>query len=96
VHDQDRWRLWVKDLGGPPVHLLWVRSDAETLRERLLDRGSPRDTGKLSDFSAFLEAIKVGEPPAVPYLEIDNRLGARPMDEQLAGYFAADPGSQRE
>jgi hypothetical protein len=85
IHDADRWRSWVADLGGGTVHLVWVRSDAETLRHRLAARGSERDTGKLADFERFTASMRLGTPPAVPHIAIDNRLvAAEPLQDQVS------------
>jgi predicted kinase len=84
VHDPVRWARFVAELGGGEVRLVWVRSDAATLHERLRARGLARDGEKLRRFSEFLAAIKPDAPPAAPHIEIDNRMGApEPLDSQV-------------
>ncbi|WP_018656104.1 AAA family ATPase [Actinomadura flavalba] len=84
IHDAARWHAWEAELGGPPVPLVWLRTDAATLRARLEARGLPRDAGKLAAFDAFTERQRPGEPPPVPHHAIDNRLTARtPLTEQI-------------
>jgi predicted kinase len=85
IHDAGVWRAWAAELGGDPVRLVWVRSDAATLRARLTARGSGRDTGKLAGFAAFTARMRLDDPPAVPHAVIDNRLSATAsLDEQLS------------
>ena len=76
IHDVARWQDWVADLGGDPVHLIWVRSDAATLRARLAARGSGRDSAKLAGFDAFTARMQPDTEPAAPHAPIDNRLSA--------------------
>ncbi|GAA2400045.1 hypothetical protein GCM10010191_03950 [Actinomadura vinacea] len=84
IRSPERWAAWVADLGGPPVRLVWIRTDAATLHHRLTARGSSRDTGKLAAFEAFVERMRPEEPPPVPHLAVDNRLDAPvPLAEQL-------------
>ncbi len=89
IHDRGRWDAWAGELGGGRVRLLWVRSDAATLRQRLTARGSPRDTGKLADWAAFTGRMRLDDAPAAPHTVIDNRLTARtPLEAQLAALIA--------
>jgi predicted kinase len=83
IRDPTRWSAWVVELGGEPVRLVWVRSDAATLRSRLMARERGRDLGKLAGFDAFVERIQPDVPPPVLHIEIDNRDGAPPLEEQL-------------
>ncbi len=89
IHDAGRWRSWVGELGGGTVRLVWIRIDAGTLRQRLIARGSPRDTAKLAGFATFIASMRLDTPPAAPHAVIDNRLTAPAgLREQIAGLVA--------
>ena len=89
IHDADRWRSWVDDLGGGTVHLVWIRSNAATLRQRLAARGYARDAPKLDRFAAYTASMRLGTAPAAPHTVIDNRLtAAEPLTDQIAGLVA--------
>ena len=92
VHDPVRWERFAAELGGGEVRLVWVRSDAATLLARLRRRGLARDGEKLRRFSEFLAAIQPDRPPAVPHVEIDNRVGvAEPLESQILRCVAGRP-----
>jgi predicted kinase len=83
TRDAARWHSWLRDLGGEPVQLVWVRSDPSTLLARLRGRGHPRDDGKLAGWDAYVARMRLDEVPPVPHLHVDNRAGAPPLDDQL-------------
>jgi predicted kinase len=84
IRDASRWAEWTASLGGPPVRLVWIRTDAVTLRRRLEERASPRDTAKLAAFEEFTARMRPGTPPPVPHTAVDNRLDAPvPLETQL-------------
>ena len=90
IHDPDRWRSWVAELGGGTVHLVWVRSDATTLRRRLTDRALARDSAKLAEFERFCASMRLDAEPSAPHLTVDNRLAATvPLAEQVAALVGA-------
>ncbi len=93
IHDPGRWRSWVAELGGGAVRLIWVRSDAATLRDRLVARASGRDTAKLANFGTFTARMRLEDRPAAPHVVIDNRLAAaEPLEDQVARLAASLPG----
>jgi predicted kinase len=99
IHDSRRWQSWVTDLGGGTVHLVWIRSDTETLARRLADRRSERDSAKLANFEAFAASMRIGTEPAAPHVTIDNRLTApESVEAQVAvllGRYSAPLGGHR-
>src|ERR1035438_6028514 len=88
IHDEQRWRSWVGELGGATVHLVWIRSDEATLRQRLVARGLDRDAAKLANFEQFGIDMRLGAEPAAPHVTIDNRLAAVALEEQVAALIA--------
>lgn len=91
IRDPRRWAEWVAALGGDPVRLLWVRTDPDLLRRRIVDRGTERDGGKLEAFEAFLARMLPGTPPPVPHLEVDNTGHLTRLPEQVAALDLAVP-----
>ena len=92
IHHAARWQQWASELGGAPIHLIWVRSDAETLRERLAARGSARDTSTVSNFEAFTARIMLAHEPEAPHHTVDNRRAApATLADQVAGILARCP-----
>jgi AAA domain len=90
IHDLARWQSWTGELGGPPVHLVWVRSDAATLEHRLAERGLERDSGKRARFGAFTANMRLDAEPAAPHHTIDNRLTAsEPLESQIMALVAS-------
>jgi predicted kinase len=89
IRDAAIWDAWVGQLGGPPVRLVWVRSSAATLRQRIEARGRAKDAAKLADFDAFRARMLPEEPPPVPHLVVDTSTGAPSVAEQLAPQLAA-------
>jgi predicted kinase len=90
IHDVHQWRSWVADLGGGTVRLVWVRSDAATLRHRLAARGSERDSAKLANFGTFTARMRLDAEPAAPHAAIDNRLTpAAALEDQVAALIAS-------
>jgi hypothetical protein len=74
---------------GEPVHLVWVRSDAATVRHRLTARRLERDAAKLASFAEFTDRIRLGAEPAAPHHTVDNRLAAAaPLQTQVAELIA--------
>lgn len=83
IRDAAGWEPFVEALGGPPVQLIWLRTDPETLRHRLIARSAHRDSSKLLNYEAFIERIGLDREPDVPHVTVDNRSTARPMSDQL-------------
>lgn len=89
IRSRSRWTEWVEALGGDPVTLVYVQSDAATLRARLLARGSARDAGKLEAFDAFIARMTPEVAPPVPHVLIDNReSAAMPLPDQVKATVA--------
>ncbi|WP_299538376.1 AAA family ATPase [uncultured Streptomyces sp.] len=69
---------------GARMATIWVDSDLESMRDRLISRNASRDTWKLTHWHAYTAGLDLDLRPVLPHHLIDNRIGAsRPLAEQV-------------
>ncbi|WP_230878398.1 AAA family ATPase [Planomonospora sp. ID67723] len=61
---------------GIDVAAIWVRCDAESMREYIEFRGAARDSWKLENWEHYVDGLAVEVSPPTAHVTIDNRLGA--------------------
>ncbi|MEU4118918.1 AAA family ATPase [Kitasatospora sp. NPDC028055] len=61
---------------GVDVSPIWVRCDAESMREYIGFRSAARDAWKLANWNDYIATVDTGLRPVVPHLVVDNRMGA--------------------
>ena len=84
---------WPTELGDRlhhPVQVHYVYCEPASRRQRLIERGNPRDRPKLEDWHTYLQYYGSEQPPAFPHVYIDTTDGER--DEPA---IASDPNSIR-
>lgn len=74
ISDPQRWARFVAEIGGEPVHLVWIELDPRLRAERIALRGAVRDVGRVDDAAPAY-------PPRVDHLPVD---GALPTDALVA------------
>ena len=74
---------------GASMHLAWIDIDADSMHTYVRRRGAARDAAKLADWPTYLAATDLDFRPAGPHTVINNRLDARPLEDQAAELLAA-------
>lgn len=74
-HDWMRWLEREVESRGMKLHVVWVSCLREILRERMIDRGSPRDRAKLADSPTYSASVDEDFPRRIrsECLVFDNR-----------------------
>ena len=69
---------------GARFETLWVDSDLESMRDRLISRNASRDTWKLTHWPTYASGLDLHLRPMTSHHVIDNRIGtSRPLAEQV-------------
>jgi predicted kinase len=79
------------DAGAEAV-LVWLRTPATTLIERLAARGAGRDAAKLANPSEWLREATPELPPVAPHIELDGTRPAEATARALLAELAARAG----
>lgn len=80
ISDSGPWARFVADIGGEPVHLVWIELDPRLRAERIASRGAVRDAGRVDDPAP-------ARPPGVDHLLVDGALATDALVEILRSRF---------
>lgn len=67
---------------GAELHVVWVRTNADSMRTYLVRRGAARDTWKLAHWRQYLDGIDADFAPVVPHRIVCNNTDSRPLQQQ--------------
>ncbi|MFD3542072.1 AAA family ATPase [Streptomyces sp. NPDC058662] len=82
---------------GAGLEVVWVDSDASSMRERLTSRNAARDTWKLANWRRYLASISLERRPVGEFHLVDNRITAMtPLAEQVESVALVLSGRYRE
>lgn len=66
------------------LKVVWVHTDPQTARSRLIDRGAGRDTWKLANWDRYLQMVDHDFQISYPHFRIDNsRVSVLPLSVQI-------------
>ncbi|MGH3755997.1 MAG: GntR family transcriptional regulator [Pseudonocardiaceae bacterium] len=75
------------------LSVVWVYCDATTMHTYIRHRGAARDSAKLGNWNAYLDAIDLGFRPPVPHTVIDNSASVVPLQTQARKLLASIVGA---
>jgi predicted kinase len=78
---------------GLALTIIWVDCDADTMHTYVRRRGAARDTVKLSNWAAYLDALDLDFRPAAPHVVIENSATSEPLQSQAVRLLATLNGS---
>ncbi|WP_411105551.1 AAA family ATPase [Streptomyces sp. cmx-4-9] len=82
---------------GAGLEVVWVDSDASSMRERLTSRNAARDTWKLANWRQYLDSMSLDRRPVGAFHLVDNRITAMtPLAEQVESVAEALVGRYSE
>lgn len=83
-------RAWCDRVGatldsmGADLHMVWVRTDPDSMKTYLVRRGAARDSWKLSNWDTYLRDIDVHFAPVGPHRIVYNSTDSPPLQQQAA------------
>lgn len=76
---------------GADLHVVWVRCDADSMKQYIRHRGAARDAAKLGNWDGYLAGVDPEFRPAIRHQVVDNSIGCPPLQQQASELLAQVP-----